>query len=102
MNGPTPGTSTVVMRPGIGSAVQHHRLLFAHLAVATQGEVRQGGLLFDPVWSPEAFVTLWRASSGSRRQAGPRHPKAGTTSRCNAHPVGTFDDCFRAGIPSAR
>ncbi|KAL1417241.1 hypothetical protein MTO96_027060 [Rhipicephalus appendiculatus] len=90
------------MRPRIGSAVQPHRLLFAHLSVAIQGGVIQGCLLLDPVWSPEAFVTLWRASSGSRRQAGPRHPKAGTASRCNGRPVGTFDDCFRAGIPSAR
>ncbi|KAL1448285.1 hypothetical protein MTO96_044106 [Rhipicephalus appendiculatus] len=90
------------MRPRIGSAAQPNRLLFAHLAVATQEGIIQGGLRFDPVWSPEAFVTLWRASSGSRRQAGPRHPEAGTASRCNGLPVGTFDDCFRAGIPSAR
>ncbi|KAL1429262.1 hypothetical protein MTO96_016476 [Rhipicephalus appendiculatus] len=102
MNGPTLGNSTAVMRPRIGSAVQPYRLLFAHLAVATQGGVIQGGLLFDPVWSPEAFVTLWRASSGSGRQAGPRHPKAGTASRCNGRLVGTFDDCFRAGILPAR
>ncbi|KAL1446056.1 hypothetical protein MTO96_044705 [Rhipicephalus appendiculatus] len=90
------------MRPRIGSAVQPHPLLFEYLAVAIQVGVIQGGLLFHPVWSPEAFVTLWRASSGSRRQTGPRYPKAGTASRRNGRPVGTFDDCFRAGIPSTQ